>query len=212
MNMKTLYLILSIFIFVVTCVICFLYLRRRNQMRIETFSIYEEVKRNHKRQRKHRKNKKFKMRKSFIVTFIILPVLAGCGGAAETQTVCSNLQNEEIGIVEEHTITQKGEDVKTLELNYTLNFEKSTLSSEEVQAYMKSMEERYENIEGVTYTSDISEDEFIETITFEITDDMSNQGMLTLLSTYYGVSDGETDAKVIIEYLENKGMTCKQSN
>ncbi|MDF9825284.1 hypothetical protein M2475_001746 [Breznakia sp. PF5-3] len=43
--MATLYLIISIIIFICTCFFCFIYLRRRNAMRREALAIYEEVQR-----------------------------------------------------------------------------------------------------------------------------------------------------------------------
>lgn len=101
------------------------------------------------------------------ITICLLLVLSACGGG-KTQTV--KLSYSVVGVTMEYQLEAAGDRVKTITQNSVVDT--SVYSEEEIQMILDSMNEfagTYEAIEGVTYTTEATDETLTETLVIDAT-------------------------------------------
>ena len=146
------------------------------------------------------------MKKLFCIlcTFLLIFTMTACGGSREPQTATLELSVD--GVTISYTLEAKGDIVQTMTQTSTL--EKAAFTYADVDSFEASFAEYqalYNAIEGVTYSTESTDTELIETIVMDVSDSdtleaLVDQGLLPVEGNTKRISLSGT-----VESLESQG-------
>lgn len=143
-----------------------------------------------------------------VLASLMIFALTACGGS-EPQTVF--LTYEQDGVSMEYQLDAVGDIVE--KLTQTSSIDCSMYTEEQMQIFEESISDyaaAYENIDGVSYSTEIIGTDLVETISIDATnsdtlDTLSSQGLLPIEGTSSSISLEKT-----VENLESQGWVVQE--
>lgn len=149
------------------------------------------------------------MKRLLTCAFVLTFILAGCGSTNE-ETVCKVKKGNDDALETINTIEYKDDVVSKLVIENNFDLSNGEVKKSEIDDYAKEIKKLYNEVDGVSYEYESTEDKFSEKVKIDLNEKTIKKiKEAGILPQYIGEKDEKVDAKKIIKQMKESGMDCK---
>lgn len=149
------------------------------------------------------------MKKLLTCAFIFTFILSGCG-STNKKTVCKIKQGNGDVLETVNTMEYKNNIVSSFIIENKIDLSNGEIGKSEIDEYAKEIEKLYNEVDGVSYEYESTEQKFSEKIKIDLNEKTIKKiKEVGILPQYVGEEDDKVEAKKIIKQMKEAGMDCK---